>query len=466
LRVQGLPKFECNEISLKVDQKPYKSRWWNVGLVSRWKEMKKRGIRGITTTIAVVIAIVTLVVGLLIGMVLQAQLGVFEPARVGLTGDVEIGALLPATGDLATFGANAKSAITLAETEINDFLDAADAGWTLKLVHEDSATDAVIALERTESLFARGIEFIVGPQASDCVASIKDYCDSNEILVVSPSSTRPGLNVPDDFLFRFCPTDLIQGPAIARLIDDDDVTKIIAVYRDDAWGLGLHDATKARFEQPALGGEFIESIGYDPDAPGFDTIAATLDTEVASAISTYGADNVGVLYIAFEEVVQFFTECAVYSPDGWGVKWYGSDGTAKSADMVADLTTATFSYQTGFINPIFSPTKSDKFQKVEDYVVGDLGRSPDSYAFACYDIVWALAISLMTVDKYDASAVRDVLADVTESIFGASGWVVLNADGDRAASDYDLWVMDLVGTEYEWTYVGKYVQATDSIAWE
>ncbi len=428
--------------------------------------MKTRGIKGITTTIAVVIAIVTLVVGLVIGMVLQAQLGVFAPVTPGLTGDVEVGVLLPATGDLATYGANAKSAITLAATEVNEFLEDADAGWTLKLVHEDSQTDPVASLAATESLFARGIQFIIGPQASDSVASIKDYCDSNEILVVSPSSTRIGLNVPNDFLFRFCPSDLIQGPAIARLMIDDDVTKVIAIYRDDAWGKGLHDATKARFEQPAMGGEFIESIGYDPDAPGFDTIAATLDTEVADAISTYGADDVGVLYIAFEEVVQFFTECSVYSSDGWGVKWYGSDGTTLSQDMITDTTTASFSYATGFMNPIFSPTRSDKWQKVNNYVKADLGRSPDSYTYASYDIVWAIAYSLIAVDKYDAAAVRDVFPEVTDSLFGASGWIILNEDGDRAPVDYDLWVIDLEDTTYEWLLVGKYAFATDSIIWE
>lgn len=427
--------------------------------------MKKRGIRGITTIMAVVIAIITLIVGLLVGMMIQAYTGVISPV-VGLTGDIEVGALLPATGDLATYGANAKSAITLAETEVNAFLEDADAGWTLKIVHEDSATDPVVSLEKTESLFARGIEFIIGPQASDSVSAIKEYCDSNEILVVSPSSTRIGLNKPNDFLFRFCPSDLIQGPAIARLIADDNITKVIAVYRDDAWGKGLHDATEARFEQPALGGEFIESIGYDPDAPGFDTIAATLNTEVANAKTTYGADKVGVLYIAFEEVVQFFTECAVYSSSGWDVKWYGSDGTTGSEDMITDTTTAAFSYQTGFINPIFSPTRSDKWQKVHDYVKADLGRSPDSYTYASYDIVWAIAYSLMAVDMYDAAAVRDVFPEVTDSLFGSSGWIILNEDGDRAPVDYDLWIIDLVDTTYEWKLVGRYAFATDSIIWE
>ena len=172
------------------------------------------------------------------------------------------------------------------------------------------------------------------------------------------------------------------------------------------------------------------------------------------------------VYIAFEEVVQFFTECRKYSSDGWGVKWYGSDGTTLSAAMIADTNVADFSYKAEFINPIFSPTRSDKWQKVHDYVKADVGRSPDSYAYAAYDITWAIALSLMTVDKYDASAVRDVLPDVTASVFGASGWVILNADGDRAASDYDLWIIDLVDTTYEWKLVGTYIQATDSIVWE
>jgi branched-chain amino acid transport system substrate-binding protein len=382
--------------------------------------------------------------------------------QIGLSGEITIGSLLPLTGDLATFGENSRATIDFAAEKVNAFLEETGANWILKIVHEDSETNPVVALERTESLFARGIQFMIGPQTSDCVASIKDYCDSNEILVVSQSSTRPGLNNPDDFLFRFCPTDLVQGLAIARLIVDDEVTKIISVYRNDAWGKGLHDATKDRFEQPDLGGEFVESIAYDPDAPDFDTIAATLDAIVTDAKNTYGANKVGVLYIAFEEVVQFFTECSEYSSDGWGVKWYGSDGTAINPDMVTDQTTAAFSYETEFINPMFSPPQSDRWQKVHDYVIAELGRSPDSYAYVAYDIVWAIAYSLMIVGKYDTSVVRDVLPDVTASLFGASGWIALNADGDRAASDYDLWIIDLIDTTFEWKCAGRYMQATDS----
>jgi branched-chain amino acid transport system substrate-binding protein len=426
--------------------------------------MVKRGSRGITTTLAVGLAIVTLVVGVVVGMVTQAYTGLVVPV-VGLTGEIQIGSLQPLSGDLETYGKNSEVAIALAEEEVNAFLAKAGAGWTLKIVTENSETDPAVALTKLESLFAMGIKFVLGPMSSDEVSNIKGYADANEILVISQSSTRPGLNEPDDFLFRFCPTDLIQGPAIARLMTDDNITKVIAVYRADAWGIGLHDATKARFEE--LGGTFVESLSYDPDAPAFPELAATLNDRVTSAITTYGADKVGVLYIAFEEeVVTFFTEVSVYSADGWGVKWYGSDGTVQSAKMIEDPTTAAFSYKTEFINPIFAPTKSDKYQKVYDRVQAELGRAPDSYAYAAYDMVWALAYSLMAVDKYDSRAVRDVLPDVTASLFGASGWVVLNEDGDRAASDYELWVIDLVDTTYEWKYVGKYVQATDSIVWE
>jgi branched-chain amino acid transport system substrate-binding protein len=431
------------------------------------KNMKKRGIKGITTTISVVIAIVTLIVGVVVGMMVQAYTGVIAPP-VGLTGEVKIGSLQPLSGDLETYGHNSRVAIDMAAEEVNEFLKKAGAGWTLKILTEDSETKAVVALTKLESLHAKGVKFVLGPMSSAEVDHIKEYGDANEILVISQSSTRPGLNAPGDFLFRFCPTDLIQGPALARLMTDDGITRVVAVYREDAWGIGLHDATKARFVE--LGGTFVKSIKYDPEAPEFGPLAAIVNTEVTSAIATHGAAKVGVLYIAFEEVMAVFPAFSAYNQSGWGVKWYGSDGTVQSSKMVNvtayGTTVPEFSYQTKFINPIFAPTVSEKYQKVYDEVQDKLGRAPDSYAYAAYDMVWAVAYSLMTVDKYDSKAVRDVLPDVTASLFGASGWVILNEDGDRAASDYELWIIDKVDTTYEWKYVGKYIQATDSVVRE
>jgi len=115
---------------------------------------------------------------------------------------------------------------------------------------------------------------------------------------------------------------------------------------------------------------------------------------------------------------------------------------------------------------MFAPTKSDKYWKVHDELVARLpgGREPDPYAYIAYDIVWALANSLFTVNKYDSEAVRTVLPEVTASLFGASGLIVLDENGDRTVGDCDLWAIIEVDTGvYEWKLVGTYHHDNDSI---
>jgi len=383
--------------------------------------------------------------------------------KAGLTGEVTIGALLPLTGDLGTYGENSRVAADFAAEEVNAFLRASGAKWTLKIATEDTETKPDVALEKLKSLAAKGIKFVVGPMSSGEVRNIKGYLDANKILMISQSSTAPALGIPDDFVFRFCPTDLIQGPAAARLLYQDGITYVVAAWRGDAWGDGLVDAAKKRFGE--LGGSFVAEVRYAPEAKEFSAEAKALADAVTGAVAKYGKEKVGVYYVAFEEVVVFFSAAREY-PVLWEVKWYGSDGTVLSAAMTANPEVAEFAAKTKFNNPIFAPTKSEKCERVKARVKAELGREPEPYAYGTYDAVWAIAHSLMIVDKYDSEAVKAILPDVTKALFGASGWVVLNQDGDRGAADYELWVIaETTPNVYEWKQVGIYVQATDSITW-
>ena len=383
--------------------------------------------------------------------------------KAGLTGEILIGGLHPLTGDLATYGQNSKVAAEFAAEEINALLKATGAKWTLKIVTEDTETKPDVCLEKVKSLAAKGIKFMVGPMSSGEIRNIKGYCDANKILTISQSSTAPALGVPGDFIFRFCPNDAWQGRAIARLLYADGIRYVVAAWRGDAWGDGLEDAAEKRFSE--LGGNFTAKVRYAPEAKEFSAEAKALSDAVSSAVAKYGRDKVGVYFIAFEEVVIFFSACKEYTVLT-EVKWYGSDGTVQSAAMLGDKAVAAFSVKTKFKNPIFTPVETAKFYKVRDKVKAVLGRVPDSYAYSAYDIVWALAYSLMTVDKYDSEAVRAVLPDVVKSLLGASGWVMLDANGDRAPTDYDIWVIvETTPGVYDWKLISKWILDTDSIKW-
>jgi len=418
--------------------------------------------KGITTTIAVVLAIVMLVVGLVVGYLLVPLVA---PAEVGLSGDIELGGLFSLTGDLATFGENELVAAELAVDEVNDLLEAMGEDWTLKLVAEDTQTDPDLALEKLESLAARGIKLIVGPLSSGEVRSIKSYLDANDILAISQSSTAADLAIENDNIFRFCPTDKVgQGPAIGRIMWDDGKKYIIPVTRNDAWGKGLEDYSELRFE--ALGGEFLEGILYDPEAAAFTTEAADLASKVQDAIDAYGADEVAILNIAFEEVVTFMTACLGY-PVLDDVKWYGSDGTATSGAMLDDANVRDFAMSIEYPCTIFGPTHSEKWEKVRAHGEAELGREPESYSYAIYDIVWVYTLCLLTVDDYDALAIKEVLPTVAEAFFGASGWIQLDKYGDRGPTNYDIWQITEIATDtYDWKTIGMYDITTDSLVWE
>jgi branched-chain amino acid transport system substrate-binding protein len=419
--------------------------------------------KGITTIIAVILMIVMLLVGVGIGIILAPSIGTAPEA--GLSGEVEIGALMSLTGDLASFGENEMVAAEFAAAEVNALLEDLDAGWTLKLVAEDTQTDPDIALEKLESLAARGIELIIGPLSSGEVRAIKGFADANKILVTSQSSTAPDLAIAGDYIFRFCPTDKLgQGPALARLISGENYTHVIPVARNDAWGIGLKDATKARFE--ALGGTFLTGIDYDPEAAEFTSEVSILAGLVQDAISAHGAGNVAILHISFEEAVAFMTASLDHSVLSQ-VKWYGSDGTAAAGAVLEDANVRDFILSVEYPCTIFSPAPiGDKWEAVRANGVNVLGRDPESYSYAVYDIVWVYALSLLSVNEYNAEAIKVVLPTITEVIFGASGLIRLDDAGDRTAGDYDIWMIQEVSVgNYDWKVVGRYVFSADTIEW-
>ena len=110
--------------------------------------------------------------------------------------------------------------------------------------------------------------------------------------------------------------------------------------------------------------------------------------------------------------------------------------------------------------------ESAKWEMVRQSVMKILGREPESYSYAVYDIVWVYALSILKADSTDPDAIRAVLPEVARSFFGASGYIDLDENGDRKAGDYVIWQIVKTDTgEYTWKIVGKYIYATDSVVW-
>ncbi|RLE70711.1 MAG: ABC transporter substrate-binding protein [Thermoprotei archaeon] len=380
----------------------------------------------------------------------------------GLTGEIPIGAIIPLTGVLASFGQNNKVAAEIAVEEVNEYLEKIGAGWRLKLYVEDTETKPSVALEKLMALHSKGVKVVIGPMASSGVKAIKEYADSNKILVVSPSSTSPALAIPDDYIFRFPPTDELQGKIAPRFAKNIGATHIIVVWRGDAWGDCLADVVKKRATE--LGIEVAKEIRYAPEATEFSAEVATLANAVDNLVSSgVSPDKIVVVVIGFEEVRGILLDAAEYDVL-WEVRWFGSDGTALSSKLIEDPKVAEFSAAVRFVNPI-AGSETEGFWRLVEKVKERIGRIPESYSVNTYDAIWIIAHALLITDRYDGEALKNVFMDVVDQYYGANGHIVLNEAGDRAYANYLLWEIVKTDGEYEWERTGMYDYETDTMKW-
>ena len=370
---------------------------------------------------------------------------------------VTIGALLPLSGDLASYGEASQATLQAALDAINE-----DTELSVELVTRDTETDPEAAQSALEELDADGINVVIGPYASSTVEAVKDYADINGIVLVSPLSTAGTLAIPDDNIYRVTPDERAEGEALAAVLAEDGIDTVIPVTRDDPGNRGLQVGLKAAFE--AAGGTVVEGVTYGPDVTDFDAVVADIVTRLEDA----GGESKAVYLTAFAEVVQLFNSASdANDPALTSVPWYGSDSVALSEELVADPVAAEFAVEVGYPNPVLGLRAQDRdmWQPVSDAVEEEIGRRPDTFALAAYDalVVMHMAIESAGVDA-DAEDIGAAFVTAAASHTGLTGPTDLNEAGDRAGASFDFWAVCRSGSAFKWVRTISYSPAASGEA--
>jgi len=381
-----------------------------------------------------------------------------------LSGVINIGLILPLSGDLATHGLENLEGSKLGVVEFNKHLEEIGAPWTLKMTSEDSATNPVIALEKLTSLNAKGIKMIVGPETSSNIRNMKGYSDSNNMLLVSCCSSAPSLAIPNDSVYRLVPDDSNQGTALSKLIQHEGIQVLVPVWRGDTWGDGLSDATTSSFVQ--RGGVVDEGVRYNPESPEFSASTSLLAEKVRGYVDEYGKDQVGVLFLGFAEILQF-TQSASEHDVLDDVRWFGPGANTKEHKLIEDPIGLDFSTNVQFTTVQFAASKITDtgavnliYEKVQDHLTETLGTAPNSFVLSSYDAVWIIGLAILETQSTDVTTIKSVISDIAENYSGAIGPTILNEAGDLAQANYEIWGI----RGGEWVLLGQYTQSTDSIS--
>jgi branched-chain amino acid transport system substrate-binding protein len=407
-------------------------------------------------------ALVGLIVGALIALALLA--GCDDTVTSAPRNEVLIGGLFPMTGTRAPNGLASEAAMQLAIDDVNAQLAGNTARLRFAATVEDTRFEAGTAAEKAALLRSRGVQLVVGPLSSAEVVAVAPVARANAMLVVSPASTAGSLAVADDGVLRFTPADSLEAVAISAMMWGDGARTIVRLSRDDPGNVDLASATAARFT--ALGGSVIDAGTYAATTTDFSAAIASLRARVDEAIAArQGTDGVAVYLTAFDEVTGLFA-LAADDPVLASVPWYGSNGDARSATLLADAVASAFAMRVGFPNPLFGLDEGsrDVWDPLAARIRARTGLDPDAYALAVYDAVWVAAKAYVAVGPMPPlDALQQSFVATAGTHFGATGWTVLDAAGDRAIGNYDFWAVREVDGTPRWTRIAWYDTRTGSL---
>ena len=373
-----------------------------------------------------------------------------------------VGAIIPFTGSFSSIGKSTKLALEKAEYDVNKYFEKMNSSSRFNLVMANSKSSAEDSLEAIKQLHSLGAKIIVGPATSTAVSSAKEYADTNNIILISYSSTSPLLSLEGDNLFRLVPDDINQGKVIADRMTDDGIKVVVPMWRGDIYGNELYKSTKNHFEK--LGGKMEEGINYKPHTGKFATSLhrinfimwnkdlQRLDSIVDEAIKKYGANSVGVFIISYDEITPILIQSSMYHSLA-NVRWYGSDSIAQNHHITKNIDSALFAIKTNFSNPLYSiDTKSPTIHELIELLEQKLhdGGESITYPAIAYDSFWISSLSLDTNStnsshflNYKSSnkkSFKDIVFETAESFNkGMSGKIQLNKAGDRMGENYDFW---------------------------
>ena len=385
-----------------------------------------------------------------------------------------VGAIIPLTGSYSSIGKPVKVALEKAEQDVNKYSEKMNSSSRFNLVMANSKSSPEDSLEAIKQLHSIGAKIIVGPATSTAVLGAKEYADTNDIILISYSSTSPLLSIPGDNLLRLVPDDINQGKVIAQRMIDDGIKVVVPMWRGDIYGNELYKSTKYQFEK--LGGKMEEGINYKPHTGKFATSLhrinfimwnkdlERLDSIVSEAIKKYGNKSVGVFIISYDEITPILIQSSMYSSLG-NIRWYGSDSIAQNHHITKNIDSALFAIKTNFSNPLYSiDTKSPKIHELSEMLEKELHDGGSiTYPAIAYDSFWISSLSLDTnstnssylVDHKNRSknSFKDIVVKTAESFDkGISGKIQLNDAGDRIGEDYDFWRIskDVQQSHYAW----------------
>jgi branched-chain amino acid transport system substrate-binding protein len=170
--------------------------------------------------------------------------------------EVKLGILFGFTGPIESLTGPMALGAEMAMTEVTDSGKLLDGMKVTPMRADTGCIDSGLATSNAERLIADGISGLIGAACSGASGAVlQNVAVPNGMVMISPSSTSPGLTTVEDngLFFRTAPSDAREGQVMAEILQERGIKSIALTYTNNDFGKGLSDAIETSFK--ALGGE-------------------------------------------------------------------------------------------------------------------------------------------------------------------------------------------------------------------
>jgi branched-chain amino acid transport system substrate-binding protein len=344
------------------------------------------------------------------------------PQAFGAAGTVRIGAIANLTGPDPNMGQDMAHAVQVGVEEIN--ASGGINGQKLEVIMEDGEYRPEAGVAAAHKLIdVNKVRLLIEEGGSGVLLPIAEYAKTKNVIVVNVGASSPLIRRLKGTVYSVLGLDDVQGKYLAQWIYQKGFRKLVNMNPNNPFGVELGKAVSKEFER--LGGKTLTSINYELNQadyrPDLQRISDLHPDVIASGM--YGDDS----KLLFKQSQQI----------GLTVPWYCAYVTTVKIDDPAQALGRLYGMELGFNLP--------SAQKLRDTLVKRFGQPPTTpYGIYAYDGLWLSALAIRQAGT-DPNKLRTVLPKVAPTYVGATGKIILDADGQRENAPLEKLTMDKDG---------------------
>ena len=350
--------------------------------------------------------------------------------------EIKLGAVMDITGALSGIGSIIRDGAILAVEEINEA--GGINGAEIVLIVEDGATETTTGFEAVKKLVEiNGCTAIIGPMISPAVIAAGPYVMERGAILISPSATSPEIVDQDwrPWAFRTAPSDVLQGAAMAQIIEEGGYERVATIVVDNTYGVGIEEVIA---ENLPSGAEVVSSIRYDLAKLDYLTELQLLKDANPDVIVHVGYhDDAQILY---KQALQLGLDTA---------QWIASEGVYSEYTLEM-AETAQFMEMAVIGTSPTAPEGLVAFAEFAAAYEARFGIPPGVYADTVYDATKLMALAIEQAGYEDATAISAALIDIAQNYPGVSGTITFDENGDRVSADFEVWKVVEEGGAYSY----------------